>query len=338
MKSTQVLLLFGGESTEHDVSIMSARNIYDAVDKSIFTIQLGYIDTSGKWYLLDNFDDYHTVAAMPRLIPLLGESTFAVGEDKLRVDVILPVLHGKNGEDGSVQALAQLLHIPIVGCDMTSSTASMDKIIAKRIAAQIGIGVVPYEVCRAGQPRPEYQELRAKLGEVLFVKPSRAGSSVGVNKVHSNTELQQALDEALEVGDTVLIERALEVRELEVAVLGTPPMHLVSRVGEIIPGQDFYSYEDKYDKGSASTSRIPANISTAASEQIQACAKLLFTELGANGLARVDFFLTNKDEIYFNEINTLPGFTDVSMYPALWQDAGISYDELLTKLIMQTAR
>lgn len=338
MNRTQILLLFGGESTEHEVSIMSARNVYQTINQDTFALQLGYIDNDGKWYLLEAFEDYRDVSKMPRLIPLLGEGVFAVGDEVLRVDVILPILHGKNGEDGSVQGLAQLLHIPIVGCDMTSSVACMDKVISKRIAAQVGVKVVPYEVCHARQPRPVYEELSATLGDTLFVKPSRAGSSVGVSKVRSQQELRIALDKALAVDDTVLIERAFHVRELEVAVLGLPPQHDVSCVGEVVPGQEFYSYDDKYDGESLSTTRVPADVSAEIADQVREQAKVLFAELGASGLARVDFFLTDEGEVYFNEINTMPGFTDISMYPELWRQSGINYSELISKLIVQTLR
>lgn len=333
MKPTQVLLLFGGESSEHDVSIMSARNVYEAIDASRFDVALGYIDENGHWYRVRDFDGYRTVDVTQQLLPSLGEAGFVVGDEIIDSDVILPVLHGKNGEDGSVQGLAQLLHIPVVGCDMTSSVAGMDKVITKRIATSVGVQVVPYRVYRRGEVPPNYDTLCTDLGDTLFVKPSRAGSSVGVNKVRSSKELERALAVALESDDTVLIEQALDVRELEVAAIGNPPACEISVVGEILPGEDFYSYDDKYSNGSSSSVQLPADIPADISDQIRDAAKTIYTELGCRGLSRIDFFLTGTGDIYFNEINTLPGFTNISMYPKLWQQAGISYGDLITRLI-----
>lgn len=312
---------------------MSARNIYSALDSNALDVQLGYIDRSGQWFALKSFDEYTDTSKLPRLLPILGKESFQVGGSVYSPAVILPALHGKNGEDGSVQGLAQLLHIPIVGCDMTSSAAGMDKVIAKRVASQIGIDIVPYIVHRRGDGAMNYEQLRQELGGMLFVKPSRAGSSVGVSKVHDSRELQLAIEQAFAVDDTVLVERAMNVRELEVAALGNPPHYRLSRVGEVLPGEDFYSYDDKYDQASASAVRIPADIPDSVAEKVQQHAGKLFAEIGASGLARIDFFLTDDNTLYFNEINTLPGFTDISMYPKLWEDSGLGYQELLSELI-----
>lgn len=332
MKPMQILLLFGGESSEHDVSVMSARNVYDAIDKDMFSVQLGYIDQQGGWWLLDTFDAY-AQSLHTSLVPQLGSGTFLAGDTQIAPAALLPILHGKNGEDGSVQALGQLLHIPVVGCDMTSSALGMDKVAAKRIAQQIGIEVAPYVVYRRGEELPSYDTIRAQLGDTLFVKPSRAGSSVGVSKVQSDEAFAAALQTALTVDGTVLIETALDVRELETAVLGVPPQHEVSRVGEILPGDEFYSYEDKYSQTSTSSTQIPANIPSEVEARIREQAKRLFAELGGSGLSRIDFFLAGDGTVYFNEINTLPGFTSISMYPKLWQFEGVSYSELITRLI-----
>ena len=333
MTKPQVLLLFGGESTEHDVSVMSAHNVYDAIDRETFDVVLGYIDQQGQWFHLSEFDQYRSTDSRPPLEPQLGNGSFVAGRSTLKPDVLLPILHGKNGEDGSVQGLAQLLHVPVVGCDMTASAAGMDKVIAKRIAAQNDIQVVPYLVHRRGDEVPHYETIQRVLGGTLFVKPSRAGSSVGVSKVRNKQELSQALEAALLVDDTILIERALTVRELEVAVLGIPPHHEVSRVGEVIPGEDFYSYDDKYSQSSSSSVKIPADITPEQMNTLRSQAARLFTELGCQGLSRVDFFLAGDGAIYFNEINTLPGFTNISMYPKLWQDTGLSYAALVTRLV-----
>lgn len=337
MTKLNVVLIFGGESTEHDVSILSAKNIYEAIDGEKFDTSLLYIDRQGRWVMCEKFDDYENPTKLQGVFPVLGESKLKIGDRELRPDVLFPVLHGKNGEDGSVQALAQLLHISLVGCDMTSSALGMDKVTAKRIAAEVGVPVVPYEIYRQGENMPDYEMLCQKLGDTMFVKPSRAGSSVGANKVHNFEEFTHALESALAVDTTVLIEKSLDVRELEVAVLGNPPMHRVSQVGEVVPGADFYSYEDKYDVASTSRIEIPAILEELTSSEVRRQAALLYGEFGCTGLSRVDFFFTPEGTVYFNEINTLPGFTDSSMYPRLWTESGLSYKRLLTELIM-TAR
>jgi len=263
-------------------------------------------------------------------------NSFAIeGTDQsVTPDVILPVLHGRNGEDGSVQALAQLLHIPIVGCDMTSSAAAMNKYITKELASANGINVAPYGVHYAGDPAFSYKGVSDNLGATLFVKPANAGSSVGVHKVTSQEELDGALDDAHTHDSIVLVEQAINARELEVAVLGNYPSIQASLVGEVKPDGAFYTYESKYDSTSTSEVVIPAEISAEISDEIRSQAVKLFHLLGGSGLARVDFFLDNDTQkIYLNEINTLPGFTDISMYPKLWEKSGITYAHLVDQLI-----
>ncbi len=334
MQRTTVLLLFGGESSEHDVSVSSARNVYAAIDDEKFDVILGYIDTEGKWWLLNTFQTVIETRGMSQLVPALGTGSFVTIPDNYTVhpDVILPILHGKNGEDGSVQGLAQLLHIPIVGCDVTASAVGMDKIKTKEVLGAHHIKVVPYEVHHAGAEIPEFHKLSMTLGCPMFVKPARSGSSVGVSKVYSEDELIEALALAHQHSDSVLIEQAITARELEVAVLGTPPKHHVSTVGEIISNADFYSYDDKYKDGT-STVAIPAEIDSALTSRIQAMAGRIYELLGCTGLSRVDFFLSDDGVIYLNEVNTLPGFTNISMYPKLWRSEGVSYPELIERLI-----
>jgi D-alanine-D-alanine ligase len=266
---------------------------------------------------------------------VLGSESFVTfpNNSVVKPDVILPILHGKNGEDGSVQGLAQLLHIPIVGCDMTSSAICMDKVATKEILEARGITVAPYEIHRVGTPVPDFNHLTMRLGSPMFVKPSRAGSSVGVSKVYSEEELIRALDAAHEHDDTVLIERGIAGRELEVAVLGNPPTHEASTVGEIKPSEEFYSYEAKYAATSTSEVIIPAELDDAKRSQIRTLASDVYAALGCKGLSRVDFFLSDDSTIYVNEINTIPGFTNISMYPKLWREAGVSYSQLIERLI-----
>lgn len=334
MNRTRVLLLFGGESSEHDVSISSARNVYAAIDNESFDVSLGYIDHHGKWWLLKSFDMQISTHGAHQLVPALGSKGFITLPDQriVQPDVILPILHGRNGEDGSVQGLAQLLHIPIVGCDVTASAIGMDKVASKEIAAANHITIVPYEVHHVSDETPEFHKLTMTLGCPLFVKPSRAGSSVGVSKVYSEEDFNDALKKAHEHDTTVLIEQAITARELEVAVLGTPPHHQVSEVGEIVTEADFYSYDDKYTNGTSRT-EIPADIDEGISKGIRHMARTIYEVLGCSGLARVDFFLDEEGKVYFNEINTLPGFTNISMYPKLWRHDGIAYPELIERLI-----
>jgi D-alanine-D-alanine ligase len=336
MQRTAVLLLFGGESSEHEVSISSVRNIYAAIDDTKFDVQLGYIDRQGKWWLVDRLSQDIETHGAPQLVPVLGAGSFVTlpSSRVVKPDVILPVLHGKNGEDGSVQGLAQLLHIPIVGCDMTASAICMDKLATKEILMTAGIHVAPYEAHYKGGKTPDFNHLSMRLGSPMFVKPARAGSSVGVSKVYSEEELIRALETAHEHDDMVLIERGISGRELEVAVLGNPPNHEASGVGEVKPSDDFYSYDAKYAATSTSEIVIPAEIDPDETERIRKTAEKTYALLGCRGLSRVDFFLADDGTLYVNEVNTLPGFTNISMYPKLWRERGVSYSQLIERLVL----
>jgi D-alanine-D-alanine ligase len=336
MQRTTVLLLFGGESSEHDVSLSSARNVYAAIDDTKFEVVLGYIDRNGKWWLLDSFEtDANTQADAVQIVPVLGAQSFMTLPDNqiIKPDVILPILHGKNGEDGSVQGLAQLLHIPIVGCDMTASAICMDKLATKELLDAHHIAIAPYDVHRSYDAVPDFNHLSMRLGSPMFVKPARAGSSVGVSKVYSDEELANALDLAHQHDDVALIERGIAGRELEVAVLGNPPHHKTSGVGEIKPGDDFYSYDAKYSSASTSQAIISAELDDETRRHIKRQAARVYEVLGCKGLARVDFFLAEDNVLYVNEVNTLPGFTNISMYPKLWRAEGVSYSQLIEQLI-----
>lgn len=332
MKQT-VLLLFGGESSEHEVSIASATNVYDVIDRETYDVLPVYIDKTGGWWLLEDFDQFKDLSDRKQITPVFGEGVFKAGDSTLRPDVIFPVLHGKNGEDGSVQAVAQLLHIPIVGCDMIASGICMDKIATKQVMQANGIPVAPYKIHLAGEQLPDVGEIIAELGLPLFVKPSRAGSSVGVVKVHTEQEFTAAIDEAHKHDKAVLIEKGVTVREIEVSGFGTPPHHQVSQAGEVKPGAEFYSYEDKYDAASTSSLDIPAELDEATMTKIQNLAKKAYQLLGCKGLARIDCFLTQDGTVYVNEVNTLPGFTNISMYAKLWQNQGVSGTQLTSALI-----
>ncbi|MEO5949952.1 MAG: D-alanine--D-alanine ligase family protein [Candidatus Saccharimonadales bacterium] len=335
MQRPTVLLLFGGESSEHDVSISSARNVYAAIDNTKYQVELGFIDRQGKWWLIDKFGQEVTSRDAAQLAPVLGTASFVTFPSSrvIMPDVILPILHGKNGEDGAVQGLAQLLHIPVVGCDMTASAICMDKVATKEILSSSGIKIVPYEVHHKMQELPDFSKLNMTLGCPLFVKPSRSGSSVGVSKVHTEDELIQALETAHRHDEVALIERGITAREIEVAIIGNPPYHEASVAGEIQPDGEFYSYDSKYAGSSESKVIIPADLTDDQHKTIQNLALRIYELLGCKGLARVDFFLTPEGEIFLNEINTIPGFTNISMYPKLWQASGLTYPQLIEKLI-----
>ncbi len=331
MSKRTILLLFGGESAEHEVSIRSASNVFDALDKSKYDVSLCYIDRDGTWWHTNEVVERS--AMDPQLHPVLGEGKLvnSAGEGA-RPDVILPVLHGQNGEDGSVQGLAQLLHVPIVGCEVLGSAICMDKDIAKRLLMQANVPVAAYVLHRLGQPAPQYSDVQAKLGDVLFVKPANQGSSVGVSRVENVEEFDAAITEALKHDHKVIIERAISGRELECAVLGNEKPE-ASVVGEIMPEETFYSYDAKYAADSLTKTSTAIELPEGVSDRIREMAVEAYVALECRGLARVDFFLADDGTIYINEVNTLPGFTNISMYPQLWQETGLGYSQLLDRLV-----
>lgn len=331
MSKIKLLLLFGGESAEHEVSIRSASNVYDALDKTKYDISLCYIDRGGKWWHAKEVVERSALDA--QLHPVLGEGKLidSAGEG-IRPDVLMPILHGPNGEDGSVQGLAQLLHVPVVGCDVLGSAVCMDKDIAKRLLMQADVSVVDYALHRSGGEAPKYDELRQKLGDTLFVKPANLGSSVGVSRVENAEDLDAALAEALKYDHKVIIERAITGRELECAVLGNEKPE-ASVVGEIMPQETFYSYEAKYAADSLTKTSTDIELPDGVSDKIRETAVKAYVALECRGLARVDFFLADDGTLYINEINTLPGFTNISMYPQLWQASGLDYPRLLDRLV-----
>ena len=335
MDKPSVMLLFGGESSEHEVSISSARNVFNAIDTSKFEVKLGYIDTSGAWWLVEEFNETISVESAEQLVPILGSGKFETQAThiEIRPDVILPILHGKNGEDGTVQGLAQLLHIPIVGCGVDASSVCMNKLTTKEVLSSHDIPVVPFVTHLTSSPLPNFNDVSLELGSPLFVKPARSGSSVGVSKVFGEKEFEQAIKLAHQHDDIVLIEKGVTARELEVAVLGNSPHHRVSGVGEIRPGDEFYDYDAKYSSSSASEVDIPAHIDEDLTQKIRQLAGEVYQILGCEGLSRIDFFLDENKQLYVNEVNTMPGFTNISMYPKLWQEQGMSYPELIENLL-----
>ena len=329
------MLLFGGESSEHEVSIASARNVFAAMDDTKYDIILTYIDKTGRWCLIEDIADQIDVAGVPQIIPILGTSTLMIipSYESVSPDVILPILHGMNGEDGTIQGLVSLLHIPIVGCGVEASTIAMDKLIAKRLLEHAGIQIVPYVSYEVGEQTPNFHDLSAKLGDRLFIKPACGGSSVGVNKVSNADEFDAALTEAGRYCSSALIEKAIHGRELEMAVLGKGDAVSVSCAGEIVPDRSFYDYDSKYSSNSQTRVIIPADIPEQITLDMQRISKLAFSTIKGSGLARIDFFLDDDGQLYLNEINTMPGFTNISMYPKLWRASGMTYGGLIDRMI-----
>ena len=340
----QVGILFGGKSAEHEVSLQSAKNVADAIDKDKYDVVPIGIDKSGRWLLPDR-SQFLLNTTNPKLIKLNdeqneqvtlvpqrgGELTNLTSGGNFSVDVVFPILHGPFGEDGTVQGVLKLAGVPFVGASVLGSAVGMDKDIAKRLLRDANIPIAEFLVFQLGDS-PNFEATVAELGLPFFVKPANLGSSVGVNKVTDEESFRQAIREAYAYDSKILIEEFVDGRELECAVLGNENP-IASVVGEVVATHDFYSYEAKYIDENGAALEIPAELDEATSNQIQKLAIQTFRTLSCDGLARVDFFLRKNGELIVNEINTMPGFTKISMYPQLWRASGISYPELINRLI-----
>jgi D-alanine-D-alanine ligase len=340
----RVAVLYGGRSGEHEVSQKSAAAVIKHLDKTKFEIIPVAIDKEGHWWLNDL--RHLTVDESTPIKTNHSQALFKQGgaftEQKLDFcDVLFPVLHGSFGEDGTIQGLLEILGVPYVGANVLGSAIGMDKDVSKRLALAANIPIVPFISFNLGQWRIDRNTYQKQISEILdypvFVKPANTGSSVGITKVKNAAALLAAIELAFHYDTKILIEKALVVREIEVAVLesldyGAAP--LVSQLGEIIPSHEFYSYEAKYLDKQGAELAIPALLPESQLEQIKNLAVQVFTNLVCEGMARVDFFIDQSSQkIYFNEINTIPGFTNISMYPKLWQVSGLSYQALLSHLL-----
>lgn len=332
MKKLQVMLVYGGESSEHEISIRSARNVYAALDDAKYDVSLCYIDKAGRFWSVPSMDASHI--GHPQLFPELGHHQFVAmpGGKVVRPDVIFPVLHGKNGEDGTVQGLFELLHIPYVGPSVLGAAVTMEKDMTKRLVEQAGLTVVPWVTWHTADPKPSYKTIEARLGSTVFVKPSRAGSSVGVSKITDERAYSTALDEAARYDDFVLIEQAVKGTEVQVAILGNDTPSASAPV-EISVGAEFHDFKDKYDSASAAKITAPADFDEDLTRQFQREALLAYKAAGGRGMARVDFFLAENGTRYLNEINAIPGFTSMSVYPRAFHAQGMSYSTLIDRLI-----
>ncbi|QHC91851.1 D-alanine--D-alanine ligase [Pseudomonas chlororaphis] len=347
MSKLRVGIIFGGRSAEHEVSLQSARNIVDALDRERFEPVLIGIDKNGHWHLNDT-SNFLINQENPALIALnqsnrelavvpgkASQQLLETSNQELlgHVDVIFPIVHGTLGEDGCLQGLLRMADLPFVGSDVLGSAVCMDKDISKRLLRDAGLAVTPFiTLNRATAARTYFAQAQSKLGLPMFVKPANQGSSVGVSKVTSEAQYHAAIELALGFDEKVLVESAVSGREIECAVLGND-QPIASGCGEIVVGSGFYSYDSKYIDDQAAQVVVPADLSEEVSERIRALAVEAFQVLGCSGLARVDVFLTQGGEVLINEINSLPGFTRISMYPKLWQAAGMTYSELVSRLI-----
>lgn len=342
-----VLVIVGGRSPEHAISLRSGRSVIQALDKSKYQISVVGIDKNGDWQLQerDDFllyaDDNKLIALKPSVRPVyletIGKSTYLCSkidnQKHTKIDIVFPVLHGPFGEDGVVQGLFRSANVAFVGVDLMASAIGMDKDIAKRLWRDAGIPIARFEVIdKHNKSKINYEQLARYLGTPLFVKPANAGSSVGVHKVTSEAEFQAAIADGLQYDRKLLVEEAIKGIEVECAILGNENPK-ASVIGAIMPTDKFYSYDAKYISSTGAKLQIPADISDATSRKIKRLAIKAFRCIGAEGLSRVDFFLTADGRLVLNEINTMPGFTSISMYPKLWEASGISYSQLLDKLI-----
>ena len=345
----RLALLYGGRSGEHDVSIASATSVMQAIDKDKYDVLPVYLTPEGRWLpgveparLTAGAHPAASVALFssdpqqPGLLPL-SNAAAVQPEQAQAVDVVFPLLHGTYGEDGTVQGLLELANVPYVGSGVLGSAAGMDKDVMKTLFAAAGLPVVPHLLVRRREweQRPAVVQDRVlqMLRLPVFVKPANLGSSVGISKVSDAAGLSDALNLACRYDRRVLVEQGLECREFECSVLGNDEPE-ASVIGEIIPSREFYDYQAKYSDDESSELRIPADIDASLAENLRAMAVTAFQEVDAAGLARVDFFLeAHTGKPYVNEINTLPGFTTISMYPKLWEAGGVSYAQLIDNLV-----
>lgn len=334
MKKTRIAILFGGKSAEHEVSIQSAKNVFEALDKDKYDVELVGISKKGEWHRL-TAAAFIRLANAPSLPPftLKPHSAPLVPSLSVGIDIVFPVLHGPNGEDGSVQGMLKILNVPFVGSDVLGSAIGMDKDVAKRLLRDAGLPIARFLVLKSGmRDSVSFSELTEEFGLPFFVKPANLGSSVGVAKVANEKQYKAALAGAFSYDTKILIEECIVGRELECSVLGND-IPIASTVGEIIVKSDFYSYDAKYVDEKSARMQIPAIISDELEKKIKDYAVQVFEILCCNGMGRVDFFLTKEGNIYINEINTIPGFTNISMYPALWEASGLTYGELVDRLV-----
>ncbi len=345
-KKLHIAVLCGGQSAEHEVSIQSAKNIIQALDINRYQVSVILISHQGEWILLDSPE---IILKNPDMQPLpdlikgrrvlfnLGATEpfviLNIQMESLAIDVVFPVLHGAHGEDGTLQGLLDLANIPYVGAGTLSSAVCMDKEVTKHLLAAANIPVARWMVVRQPElSQLDYDAVIAHLGLPLFIKPANTGSSVGVSKVKNRADFMNALQLAQQYDRKIIIEEFIPGREIECAILGNEET-AASLPGEIIPHHEFYSYEAKYLDPNGAELKMPADLPAPVIAEIQDLAKKAFAALNCDGMARIDFFLTPDGRAILNEANTIPGFTQISMYPQLWMATGMTYSGLIDRLI-----
>ncbi|MGN8160037.1 D-alanine--D-alanine ligase [Salinisphaera sp. RV14] len=346
MGRTRVAVICGGASAEHEVSLQSARNIVAALDRERFEVFVIGIDKAGVWHAADPADFVYHPDDPKRIALKADTAALAIvpgresgqivsadtGKVALEIDVAFPIVHGPTGEDGTLQGLLRAANIACVGAGVLGSAAAMDKDVTKRLLRDAGLAIAPFEVVTAADRPLDHAALTARLGSPLFVKPANLGSSVGVSRAATAEELAAAIDLALRFDHKVLIEAAVTGREIECAVLGNSDPQ-ASTVGEVVVADGgFYAYDTKYVNDTAQVV-IPAALDADSIEAVRRVALAAYRALDCRGLARVDVFVTPDDHVVINEINTLPGFTRISMYPKLWAESGMDYPDLVARLV-----
>ncbi|HTF93371.1 MAG TPA: D-alanine--D-alanine ligase [Verrucomicrobiae bacterium] len=347
-KKLRVALLFGGKSAEHEISLISARNIFEAMDKNKYDVVAVGIDKQGRWLVDEKAKALLLSAKTPAAVSPHNENTVAAvvpGDTRTsmiqpsastvigKIDVVFPVLHGPFGEDGTVQGLLKLANLPFVGAGVLGSAVGMDKDVMKRLLRDARIPIAKFAAFhRAERKAIRFAALKGQLGLPLFIKPANLGSSVGISKVSKKNQFEPAVEEAFRYDNKIVIEEFIAGREIECSVLGNDHP-IASLPGEIVVQRDFYSYDAKYLDDKGARLEIPAKLPPAVIKGIRQIAVRAYQVLCCEGMARVDFFVRPGGRILVNEINTIPGFTKISMYPKMWEASGISYPRLIDRLI-----
>ncbi len=335
MTKPTVAILFGGRSVEHGVSINSAKNIFEYIDRARFNPVLFGISTKGSWYLTEEVSK-DIEKGVPLTLQLdASKPTWIAGGKVIQIDVAFPVLHGTDGEDGSIQGLFKAMSIPMVGTGVLGSSVSMNKLTAKRLLEKAGIPVAPFEAFTFNdKANMSFEKASAQFGLPFMVKAATLGSSVGISKVKKKEDFLPAVEEAFRYDHNVLIEKYIKGREIECAILGNDPP-LASLPGEIVISDryEFYTFDAKYVDHTAVSIEVPAKLDTAAQDRIRDLSVKAYQALSCEDFARVDLFLTADGQVFINEINTIPGFTNSSMYPMMWKERGISFTDLISKLV-----
>ena len=336
MTRKRVAILYGGRSVEHGVSINSARNIFEFIDKAKFEpLPIG-ISKSGAWFLTSSVSkEIEKGQPLSLYLDPARAHWHTADGTSVSADVIFPVLHGTDGEDGSIQGLLKAMSWPMVGTGVLGSSLSMNKLTAKRMLQQAGLPVARYLACSFEEKsKLQFETVREKLGLPFMVKAASLGSSVGVSKVKSASDFENAMDDAFRYDDAALIEEFIQGREIECAILGNQPPE-ASMPGEIVISKEyeFYTFDAKYVDGNAVQIKVPAILEASVAEQIRTLSLKAYQALQCEDFARVDLFLAHNGQVYVNEINTIPGFTNSSMYPMMWKERGVSFTDLITRLV-----